>query len=376
MALIVFASAAGSPGVTTTAVGLALTWPRPVLLVEADPTGGSAVLAGFFRGAHRPPGGVDRSGLGATGRVHSPRRCPRLTMPIPGFAGVAAAGGPGPWAVPQPDGCVGAVDGGVERVGVDGPGRDGRRRPARLDRFPGAADLRRRPDVVDGADRSGGAVGGPVVGGDVAVRVRPDRRGGPARVCCWSGRAGPYGAREVSKVLRLPVTAALPWDPDGAAVFSRGATPPRRFDRSPLPARPREPPARRSTRPSTAPGKASRRPTAGVPVVNRRPERDPPGAGRSGGCCRCSPPTAAHPARPGRVRSRFSMRLDTAPTPADAASPTAIAGAHTPPGSARARAAVRPVRPAGSVGSVGPGGLVAGGDVPVAGLGSAERGVG
>ena len=35
---------------TTSALGLALTWHRPVLLVEADPTGGSAVLAGYFRG--------------------------------------------------------------------------------------------------------------------------------------------------------------------------------------------------------------------------------------------------------------------------------------------------------------------------------------
>ncbi len=50
MAVIVLASAAGSPGVTTSAFGLALTWPRPVLLIEADPTGGSAMLAGFFRG--------------------------------------------------------------------------------------------------------------------------------------------------------------------------------------------------------------------------------------------------------------------------------------------------------------------------------------
>ena len=50
MAVIVLGSAAGSPGVTTSALGLALTWPRPVLLIEADPTGGSAMLAGFFRG--------------------------------------------------------------------------------------------------------------------------------------------------------------------------------------------------------------------------------------------------------------------------------------------------------------------------------------
>ena len=54
MALITLTSASGSPGVTTTAVGLALCWPRPVLLVEADPTGGSAIAAGYLRGGTAP----------------------------------------------------------------------------------------------------------------------------------------------------------------------------------------------------------------------------------------------------------------------------------------------------------------------------------
>ena len=54
MALIVLTSASGSPGVSTTALGLALTWRRPVLLVEADPTGGSGLLAGYFRGQAAP----------------------------------------------------------------------------------------------------------------------------------------------------------------------------------------------------------------------------------------------------------------------------------------------------------------------------------
>ena len=58
MAVIVLASAAGSPGVTTSTLGLALTWPRPVLLVEADPTGGSAMLAGFFRGTTAQTAGL------------------------------------------------------------------------------------------------------------------------------------------------------------------------------------------------------------------------------------------------------------------------------------------------------------------------------
>lgn len=54
MAIITFTSAAGSSGVTTTWVGAALTWPSPVVAVEADPSGGSQALAGFFRGLSRP----------------------------------------------------------------------------------------------------------------------------------------------------------------------------------------------------------------------------------------------------------------------------------------------------------------------------------
>jgi hypothetical protein len=50
MALIGLTSARGAPGVTTTALGLALHWHRPALLVEADVSGGSAVLAGYLRG--------------------------------------------------------------------------------------------------------------------------------------------------------------------------------------------------------------------------------------------------------------------------------------------------------------------------------------
>ena len=58
MAIVCLTSASGSPGVTTTAVGMAFSWPRPVLLVEADPTGGSGVLAGFLRGTTPYDAGV------------------------------------------------------------------------------------------------------------------------------------------------------------------------------------------------------------------------------------------------------------------------------------------------------------------------------
>jgi hypothetical protein len=53
MAVLALASAKGAPGVTTAALGLAVRWPRPAILVEADPAGGD--LAPRFV-AHRSPG--------------------------------------------------------------------------------------------------------------------------------------------------------------------------------------------------------------------------------------------------------------------------------------------------------------------------------
>ena len=50
MAILILTSAGGSPGVTTLAVGLALTWPRPVLLADCDPGAHQAILAGYLTG--------------------------------------------------------------------------------------------------------------------------------------------------------------------------------------------------------------------------------------------------------------------------------------------------------------------------------------
>lgn len=51
--LIALASVKGSPGVTSTGLALAATWPRPVVLLEADPAGGD--LAYRCRAAHGGP---------------------------------------------------------------------------------------------------------------------------------------------------------------------------------------------------------------------------------------------------------------------------------------------------------------------------------
>lgn len=52
MSVYALTSINGSPGVTTTAVAWAYLSSTPTLIIEADPTGGSPILAGLMRGEH------------------------------------------------------------------------------------------------------------------------------------------------------------------------------------------------------------------------------------------------------------------------------------------------------------------------------------
>ena len=57
MAVFALTSPGGAPGVTTTALAIALTWPRPVIVAECDPGGGD-ILAGLFAGHLSAPRGL------------------------------------------------------------------------------------------------------------------------------------------------------------------------------------------------------------------------------------------------------------------------------------------------------------------------------
>jgi hypothetical protein len=59
VSVLVLAGPGGAPGVTTAAVALALMWPRPVILAECDPAGGS-IISGLWRGE---PGSSATGGL-------------------------------------------------------------------------------------------------------------------------------------------------------------------------------------------------------------------------------------------------------------------------------------------------------------------------
>lgn len=232
MAMIVLLSASGSPGVTTSAIGLAWTWARPVVLVEADPTGGSAVLAGPLRGGWAPRDGlIDLAVAAQSGRLDS--RLAEVVQVIPGTqvkllsgvrSHVQAKGLRALW------GPLAATLKGLEATGQDVVvdagrlGLEGSAMPLAV-----AADMTllvTRTDLVSlSAARSWVET----------LRATMDSAGATRSLgLLLVGEGDPYSAREVSKVLGLPVVASIAWDPESAKVFSRGAARGKKFEQGRL----------------------------------------------------------------------------------------------------------------------------------------------
>ncbi len=237
MAVLVLTSTSGSPGVTATAVGLALSWPRPVLLVDADPGAHQAILAGYLGGQS----GQGR-GLLRVAEAHRDRRalpevvldqCLPLTAAtdvqrlfLPGFNRVgSAAHFAGVWEdLAAAFDRLGELDfdilvdaGRVSASGLPGPLLDRSALTCVLVRSQLRAVMSTRVHLPGlGVQRLGG-----------------EPRSDPvALLVVGSGR--PYGAREISQALGVPVAAELAWDPASAEHFSDGAPRRRRFDQSPL----------------------------------------------------------------------------------------------------------------------------------------------
>lgn len=95
MAVLLLCSAAGAPGVTSTALGLALWWPREVVLVDADPHPCHAVEAGYLGGRGRAGGGLaelvraHRQGADLTAALWAEL----VELPRPGSGGTGPGGG-------------------------------------------------------------------------------------------------------------------------------------------------------------------------------------------------------------------------------------------------------------------------------------------
>lgn len=231
MAVIVCTGASGAPGVTTSALGLALTWHRDVLLADCDREPSQAIQAGYLRGLDH--GG---RGLGGLARVHRENRplSPELwhhTVALSESSDVQRRFLPGfslPGAVrlfdvvwPELADSFASLDARGVDVIVDAGrlGRDGLPLP-----------LLARADAVCFFTRTSlRALAGtrlylPLLAEQLAelpvdkllglVLVGPDR---------------PYSAREISAQFGIECLADVEWNPALAAVLSDGDPEPKRF---------------------------------------------------------------------------------------------------------------------------------------------------
>lgn len=224
MSVIVLTSAGHAPGVTTTALGLALCWPRPVVLVDADPHPTQAVLAGYLQGAD--PFG---KGLWTLLSAHRERR--PVASVLPGAL----------MDLPSPDG--------VQRRFL--PGFTS---PGMVELFTGAwvefaVALASQPDdVLVDAGRIGSrglppalvetadavlVVTGTTLVDLVGLRLHLSLLAAVVPEAQLSllliGPGRPYTASEIGTQFGLPVADPVPWAPAEARVWSHGAAEPRRF---------------------------------------------------------------------------------------------------------------------------------------------------
>ena len=237
MAILILTSAGGSPGVTTLALGLALTWPRPVLLADCDPGAHQAVLAGYLRGQSSSGKGLLR-----VAEAHRDRRPLREVvidqcLPLTGEDGERRLFLPG-FTKPGSASHFGAV---WEDL---------------ADTFDRLGDL--DVDVIVDAGRIGptglpiplversaltALVLGSTLRAVMSARVHLPTVTDHSRLSSSArhqfglivvGEGRPYGRGEISRALGVSVIADVARDVHSAAHLSDGVARPRRFDSSPL----------------------------------------------------------------------------------------------------------------------------------------------
>ena len=224
-------SVSGSPGVTSLSVGLALAWPRSVLLADCDPGAHQAVLAGYLAG--QSSGG---KGLLRVAEAHRDRRPLRevildQTLPLvsdsdhsrrflPGFSRPGSAAlFTGVW-VDLVDAFVDLGDLGIDVI-IDAGRLGSAGLPAPLADAAGFTGLVVRSDLRA------------VVSAQIHLPIVVAGRGqtlSDSRVgLLVIGEGKPYATGEISRALGLRTVASIPWDPTAAAHLSDGKERTRKF---------------------------------------------------------------------------------------------------------------------------------------------------
>lgn len=217
--LIGLVSAKGSPGVTVSALALATSWGRPVLLAECDPSGGS-VATGMLRGE------VAVEGRGVFGVASAARRGDDVLAELERNLFALDADGRLLWlpglAEPARAPLVGEA---LERLAAgfteleDVAGFDVLADCGRLSAAASTLPLLRAAALTLLVVRPSAVSVQPAAGwvGQLTRELPPSRLG----VLVVGG--GTYRPREVGAALRLPVVTTLPDDPAGGAAFATGS---------------------------------------------------------------------------------------------------------------------------------------------------------
>ncbi len=221
--LTVVASGKAAPGVTTSTWALALSWPRPLLLVDCDQAGGdmtpgllpgrASVDRGLLSWSAAARRGVPMTAAATLLTEHTVQvpEHPQVSL-IPGFA-TAAQGSS--FTSETWERLALALEGSTTAIG-----RDVLVDAGRLIAERGCWPVLRAADQVLLAVRP--SVRSVHAAQDALQRVRQEL-GDLAKVAALVVGDGPYTASEVTKALQLPHAGVLPYDPRSAAVLSDGA---------------------------------------------------------------------------------------------------------------------------------------------------------
>jgi hypothetical protein len=236
MAILMLASASGAPGVTTLGVGLALSWPRSVLLADCDPGAHQAVLAGYLAGTS-----AEGKGLLRVAEAHRDRRpltevVIDQTVSLAGDEDASRLFLPG-FARPSSAGLFGGVWPELAEafVALDDHGFDVIVDAGRINHSGLPSALVERADLTALVMRSDLRS---VVSARVhllALREHPRLQASQRSLgLILVGAGRPYGAREIGKSLGIPVIAEIADDAVTARHLSDGAPRQRKFDSSRL----------------------------------------------------------------------------------------------------------------------------------------------
>lgn len=236
VAILILTSTSGAPGVTTLAVGLALAWPRSVLLADCDPGAHQAVLAGYLRGQS-----PDGKGLIRVAEAHRDGRALRdvvidQTLPLTSEPGPSRLFLPG-FTRPGSANLFGGVWGDLSEAftRLDDAGFDvlvdvGRTAGSRIP-TPLLESAALTCVVLRSHLRSvmSARVHAPT------LQEQSEASGAEGRTgLILVGEGQPYGRNEIAQALSMPVVATVAADPGAALHLSDGVPRPRRFEVSPL----------------------------------------------------------------------------------------------------------------------------------------------